>query len=279
MALTSSEYIKHHLTNLTWGCDAGHCGFAASMEQAHAMGFWSVHVDSMLWAIICAMGLGWMLRSVAVKMQAGVPRGLQNLVEVLVEFVDSSVKESFQGRKASAMVAPMALTLLLWIFVMNFLDLVPVDILPMIFQSAGVEHMRVVPTTDPNITLGMASFVFLLIIGYSIRFKGIGGFVGELTLHPFNHPVFIPFNLLLEGVSLLAKPISLGMRLFGNMYAGELIFILICTMYPTNIGLGAFGGVLQWAWAVFHILIITLQAFIFMMLTIVYMSAAQEVHH
>ncbi len=279
MALTSGEYIKHHLTNLTWGCESGHCGFAQNMEQAHAMGFWSIHVDSMIWALVCACGLGWMLRTVAVKMQSGVPGALQNLIEILVEFVDNSVKESFQGRQASAMVAPMALTLLLWIFAMNFLDLVPVDVLPLIFQSAGVEHMRVVPTTDPNITLGMAVFVFLLIIGYSIRFKGIGGFVGELTMHPFNHPVFIPFNFLLEGVSLLAKPISLGMRLFGNMYAGELIFILICTMYPTNIGLGAFGGVLQWAWAVFHILIITLQAFIFMMLTIVYMSAAQEAHH
>ncbi len=279
MAQTSGEYIKHHLTNLTWGCQGGHCGLADSMQQAHAMGFWSIHLDSLCWSIGAALLLAWVLRRVATGMTSGVPGGLQNLVEILVDFVDGAVRESFQGRKASAMVAPMALTLLLWIFAMNFLDLVPVDILPLIFQAAGVEHMRVVPTTDPNITLGMATFVFLLIIGYSIRFKGVGGFVGELTLHPFNHPVFIPFNLLLEGVSLIAKPISLGMRLFGNMYAGELIFILICTMYSTNIFLGSFGAVLQLMWAVFHILIITLQAFIFMMLTIVYMSAAQESHH
>lgn len=279
MALTSGEYIKHHLTNLTWGCHAGHCGIASSMDEAHAMGFWSVHVDSMAWSIGTAVILAAILRMVAVRMTSGVPGKLQNLVEVLVNFADSSVKESFQGRQASPMIAPMALTLFVWIFAMNFMDLIPVDILPMLFQALGIEHMRVVPTTDPNITLGMAVFVFLMIIFFSIRHKGLGGFVGELTLHPFNHPVFIPFNFLLEGVGLLAKPVSLGMRLFGNMYAGELIFILICTMYAANVFLGSFGVVLQWAWAVFHILIITLQAFIFMMLTIVYMSAAQESHH
>ena len=280
MALTSSEYIKHHLTNLTWGCDAtGHCGFAETAAQVKAMGFWAVHFDSLAWSLGLGLVLAIFLRRAALQATTGVPGRWLNLIEVLVDFVDASVRESFQGRPASRMVAPMALTLLIWIFAMNFMDLIPVDILPQLFRTAGVEHMRVVPTTDPNITLGMALYVFLMILFYSIRQKGFGGFVGELTLHPFNHWAFIPVNFILEGVSLLAKPVSLGMRLFGNMYAGELIFILIAVMYAANMLLGSLGIVLQWAWAVFHILIITLQAFIFMMLTIVYMSAAHETHH
>ncbi len=280
MALTSSEYIKHHLTNLTWGCQvSGHCGFAETTAQVKSMGFWAVHFDSLAWSLGIGLVLALFLRRAALQATSGVPGRWLNLVEVLVDFVDASVRESFQGRPSSRMVAPMALSLLVWIFVMNFMDLIPVDILPMLFHAAGVEHMRVVPTTDPNITLGMALYVFLMILFYSIRQKGLGGFVGELTLHPFNHWIFIPVNFILEGVSLLAKPVSLGMRLFGNMYAGELIFILIATMYAANALLGSLGIVLQWAWAVFHILIITLQAFIFMMLTIVYMSAAHETHH
>ena len=164
---------------------------------------------------------------------------------------------------------------------MNFMDLIPVDLLP---QAAalitGDSHLflKVVPTTDPNATLGMALGVFILILYYSIKIKGIGGFLGELTLHPFGKWM-LPFNLFLEGVNLISKPVSLGLRLFGNMYAGEMIFILIALMYSGGLLVGVAGGVLQWAWAVFHILIITLQAFIFMVLTIVYLSMAHESSH
>jgi len=167
---------------------------------------------------------------------------------------------------------------------MNFMDLIPVDVLPSIFGAFGVHYMKVVPSTDVNVTLGMSLFVFALMIFYSIKIKGIGGFVGELTLHPFNakNPIvqalFIPVNFFLESIALLAKPISLALRLFGNMYAGEMIFILIALMFSAGVGMALLGGVLQWAWAVFHILVITLQAFIFMMLTIVYLSMAHEDH-
>lgn len=281
MAHTSSEYIKHHLTNLTWGCQhsTGVCGFAQTEEQVKDMGFWAVHVDSIGWSLGLGLVFALLFSAAARRVTSGVPGKLQNFVEVIVNFVDGSVKESFQGRPSSPMVGPLALTLFSWIFLMNFMDLIPVDFLPQVAEAAGVEHMKSVPTTDPNITLGMALFVFLALIIYSIRNKGVGGFVGELTLHPFNHWLFVPVNFILEGVSLLAKPVSLGMRLFGNMYAGELIFILIAVMYTVNWLLGSLGVALHWAWAVFHILVITLQAFIFMMLTIVYMSAAHETHH
>jgi F-type H+-transporting ATPase subunit a len=218
----------------------------------------------------------------AKKASTGVPSGMLNFVEMIVEFIDNTVKESFHGR--SKIVAPLALTIFTWVFMMNFMDLIPVDVLPAIFGAMGVGYMKVVPSTDVNVTLGMALFVFALMIFYSIKIKGIGGFVGELTLHPFNvkNPVvqalFIPVNFFLESIALIAKPISLGLRLFGNMYAGEMIFILIALMFSAGAALGLMAGVLQWAWAVFHILVITLQAFIFMMLTIVYLSMAHEDH-
>jgi len=201
---------------------------------------------------------------------------------MIVEFIDNTVKEAFHGK--NALVAPLSLTIFTWVFMMNFMDLIPVDVLPTIFGALGVHYMKVVPSTDVNITLGMALTVFAMMIFYSIKVKGIGGFVGELTLHPFNakNPVvqalFIPVNFFLESIALIAKPISLALRLFGNMYAGEMIFILIALMFSAGAFLGLLGGVLQWAWAVFHILVITLQAFIFMMLTIVYLSMAHEDH-
>ena len=205
----------------------------------------------------------------------------------MVEFVDGSVKDTFHGR--NALIAPLALTIFVWIFLMNLMDLVPVDFLPVLAAKiTGNEHLffRVVPTTDPNATLGLALSVFALIVFYSIKVKGIGGFLGELTLHPFSSSnivvqiLLIPVNFLLEFVTLIAKPISLALRLFGNMYAGELIFILIAVMFGSGLFLlSTLGVALNWAWAVFHILIITLQAFIFMMLTIVYLSMAHEDNH
>jgi F-type H+-transporting ATPase subunit a len=239
-------------------------------------------------AVSVVLGLFFILlfRAAAKRATSGQPGKLQNFVEVLVEFVDGSVKDTFHGR--NALIAPLGLTIFVWVFLMNFMDLIPVDWLPMLAAKiSGDPHLyfRVVPTTDPNATLGLALSVFALILYYSIKVKGIGGFIGELTLHPFGsknvfvQALLIPVNFLLEFVTLIAKPISLALRLFGNLYAGELIFILIAIMFGGGLLLGALGIALQWAWAVFHILIIVLQAFIFMMLTIVYLSMAHEDNH
>ncbi|MDT4802821.1 ATP synthase subunit a [compost metagenome] len=285
---TASGYIQHHLQNLTFGrLPNGDWGFAHSAEQAKEMGFWAFHIDTLGWSIGLGLIFVLLFRMAAKKATSGVPGGLQNLVEVMVDFVDSNVKDTFHGR--NPLIAPLALTIFVWIFLMNAIDLVPVDWIPMLAAKiAGDDHLffRAVPTTDPNATLGMAFSVFALIIFYSIKVKGIGGFLGELTLHPFSSKnmlvqiILIPVNFLLEFVTLIAKPISLALRLFGNMYAGELVFILIAVMFGAGILLlSGLGIALQWAWAVFHILIITLQAFIFMMLTIVYLSMAHEDNH
>jgi len=212
-----------------------------------------------------------------------VPSGAQNFVEWIVDFIDDSVRGSFSGR--NPLVAPLALTIFLWIFLMNFMDLIAIDWLPGLATALGIPFLKIVPSTDPNATFGMALSVFALVLYYSIKIKGVGGFMGELTLMPFqsNNKVvqiaFMPINLLLEGVTLIAKPVSLALRLFGNMYAGEMIFILIALMYSAGWAIGLFGGFLQLGWAIFHILIITLQAFIFMTLTIVYLDMAHQEHH
>ena len=274
---TASEYIQHHLQNLVLGVHPEHgLSFAHSAADAKAMGFWAIHLDSMFWSI----GLGclflWLFKKAADNITQGVPGPLQNFAELMVEFVDNSVKETFNGK--SDLIGPLALTILVWVFLMNLMDLVPVDLVPRISSAIGIEYMKIVPSTDVNVTLGMSLSVFALIIFYSIKIKGVSGFLAELTLQPFSsdnkiiQALFIPVNLLLEGVGLIAKPISLALRLFGNLYAGELIFILIALL----------PWFLQWAlsvpWAIFHILVIVLQAFIFMMLTIVYLSMAHE-HH
>jgi F-type H+-transporting ATPase subunit a len=287
-AETASGYIQHHLQNLTFGKLAdGGWGFAHNAAEAKAMGFWAFHVDTLGWSIALGLIFVLLFRLVARKATSGQPGGLQNFVEVMVEFVDGSVKDSFHGR--SAVIAPLALTIFAWVFLMNAIDLIPVDWIPQIAAKLTGDHeipFRAVSTTDPNATLGMALSVFALIIFYSIKIKGLGGFIGELTLHPFSSKnmavqiLLIPVNFLLEFVTLIAKPISLALRLFGNMYAGELVFILIAVMFGSGLlWLSGLGVVLQWAWAVFHILIITLQAFIFMMLTIVYLSMAHEDNH
>ncbi|WP_043311980.1 F0F1 ATP synthase subunit A [Pseudomonas sp. ML96] len=285
---TASGYIQHHLQNLTFGqLPNGDWGFAHTAQEAKEMGFWAFHVDTLGWSVVLGLVFILLFRMAAKRATSGQPGGLQNFVEVLIEFVDGSVKDTFHGR--NALIAPLALTIFVWIFLMNLMDLVPVDFLPMTAAwITGNEHLffRVVPTTDPNATLGMALSVFALIVFYSIKVKGIGGFLGELTLHPFSSSnivvqiLLIPVNFLLEFVTLIAKPISLALRLFGNMYAGELIFILIAVMFGSGLFLlSTLGVALNWAWAVFHILIITLQAFIFMMLTIVYLSMAHEDNH
>lgn len=292
---TAGEYIKHHLQNLTYGKfpqgheHAGDWGFAHNAQEAKEMGFMAIHVDTMFWSIILGVLFLYLFRKVAKNATSGIPGGMQNFVEMLVEFVDSSVKGAFSGR--NAMVAPMALTIFVWVFLINAMDLVPVDWLPQIATLIGHHvfgmdphhvYFKVVPSTDPNATFGMALSVFALTIFYSFKIKGPIGFASELTLHPFSSSnkivqlVFIPINFLLEFVALLAKPLSLSLRLYGNMFAGEMIFILIALMYGGGLALGMFGGVLQMGWAIFHVLIITLQAYIFMVLTIVYMDLAYQ---
>lgn len=289
---TVSEYIVHHLTNLTYGkLPAGFerldehgqsqvltedtWTMAHGGAEAAAMGFNAIHVDSMAWSIGLGIFFCWLFRRVAKQASSGVPGGVVNFAEMIVEFVDNNVRDTFHGR--NPMVAPMALTIFVWVFLMNFMDLIPVDLIPALLSLVGVHYQKVVPSTDPNITMGMALGVFILMIYYSIKIKGFG-FVKELTLHPFEHWVFIPINLFMEVVGLLAKPFSLGLRLFGNMYAGEMIFILIAALYSAGALWLAPAGLLQIAWAIFHVLIITLQAFIFMVLTVVYLSMAHEDH-
>ncbi|MCS3457033.1 F0F1 ATP synthase subunit A [Aeromonas rivuli] len=252
--LTPQEYISHHLTHLQVGS-----------------GFWTVNIDSMIFSVLLGTLFIWSFRRVAVKATSGVPGKLQCFVEMLVEFVNGNVKDIFHGR--NKVIAPLGLTVFVWIFLMNFMDLIPVDFIPHAAQLMGVPYLRVVPSADVNITMSMALGVFFLILYYSIKVKGIKGFVKELTLQPFNHPAAIPVNFILETVTLISKPVSLGLRLFGNMYAGELIFILIAGLLPWWSQ-----WILSVPWAIFHILIITLQAFIFMVLTIVYLSMAQEDH-
>jgi len=272
---TTSEYIKHHLTNATMCSTDNGIAFNKACSEA---GFWAWHVDTLAWSI--GLGLLFLIifRSVASKATTGVPGKMQAFVELVVEFVDDNVKSTFHGK--SALIAPLALTIFVWVLLMNLMDLVPVDLIPwvsgLIGQAAfGMDphdvYNKAVPTTDLNLTFALASGVFILILFYSIKMKGIGGFAKELTMQPFGHPIFIPVNFILETVTLLARPLSLALRLFGNLYASELIFILIATI-------GYFQLPLHFMWAVFHILVLPLQAFIFMMLTIVYLSLACEDH-
>ena len=281
--LSSTDYIKHHLQNLTWGQHPdGSWGLAHTAAEAKEMGFMAIHVDTMFWSISLGLLFLYFFRKVAKNAQSGVPGGLQNFVEMIVEFVDTSVRGSFTAK--NDLVAPLALTVFVWIFLMNFMDLIPVDWIPGLATASGIHFMKVVPSTDPNATFGMALSVFALMLFYSIKIKGVSGFSGELTLQPFQsknvlvQALFIPINFLLEFVSLIAKPVSLSLRLFGNMYAGEMIFILIALMFSGGFAVGLFGGFLQLGWAIFHILIVTLQAFIFMTLTIVYMDMAHSEH-
>jgi len=274
---TSAEYIRHHLQNLTYGqLPDGSWGIAHSPEQAKEMGFWALHLDTMGFSIGLGVFFLYFFRRAAKNATTGVPGGLQNFAEWVVEFIEETVRGSFSGK--NPLVAPLAFTIFLWILLMNFMDLIAIDFLPSLATLAGIPYMKVVPTTDPNATFGMAFGVFFLILYYSFKIKGPGGFFAELAFQPFGK-LGMPINLLLEGVNLIAKPISLALRLFGNMYAGEMIFILIAIMYSGGLVIGAFGGLLQIGWAIFHILIVTLQAFIFMTLTIVYLDMAHQEHH
>ena len=272
---TSGEYISHHLQNLqVCKNEAGEW-----VWNQCAGNFWTLNVDSMFWSVFLGLVFVWIFGSVARKASVDKPGKLQAFVEMIVDFVDTSVKETFHGK--SRLIAPLALTIFVWVFFMNLMDLIPVDWIPKGAELVGIPYMKVVPTTDVNITFGLSISVFVLIIVYTTIFKGPFGLIKDLTLHPIEPPTrgwgllaspfIIAFNLILESVALLAKPVSLSLRLFGNLFAGELIFILIALI-------GIWQLPLHFAWAVFHVLIVTLQAFIFMMLTIVYLSLASESH-
>ena len=256
--LTSGEYIVHHLTNLRAG-----------------EGFWTFHLDTLI--VSGALGLvvfGFMMM-LARKASSGVPSGWQNFVEMVVSMVDAQVKDTFHAK--SNLVTPLAITIFIWVFMMNLMDLIPVDFLPMTAHAAGVPYLKIVPTTDPNLTFGMSLSVFAIMIAFNFKYKGAGGFLREALTVPFGKYLF-PVNLLFRIIEDLAKPVSLSLRLFGNMYAGEMVFILLAVFAGAGYIWSPFAATLSLGWAIFHILIITLQAFVFMMLTIVYMSMAAE-HH
>ncbi|HUI60782.1 MAG TPA: F0F1 ATP synthase subunit A [Steroidobacteraceae bacterium] len=276
----ATEYILHHQTFLSNKAPHGIVDFSV------------INYDTVFFSVgLAAVFLG-LFGYVAAKASSGVPGRVQNFVEAIVGFVDQQVRDTFHG--TSRLIAPLALTIFCWIFLFNFMDLVPVDLLPAAARNAGLEHLKVVPSTDLNATFAMSLTVFVLIIFYSIRMKGLGGFIGELTLHPFQarnwfvQALLVPVNFVLESVTFLARPVSLSLRLYGNLYAGEMIFLLLAVL-TLNHGLNhllSVGGilgvtgqvVLGLVWALFHILVITLQAFIFMVLTIVYLAMASE-HH
>lgn len=269
--VTTTAYIVHHMQNLSLNLHT-----MSFVHVGERSGFWVLNLDTL--AVSFLLGILFLLffRMAAKKATSGMPGKLQTFVEIMVEFVDTQVKDTFHGQ--SKIIAPLALTIFVWVFLMNAMDLLPVDLIPRIASTAGLPYMRAVPTADPNLTFALSLSIFFLVIIFSIRVKGAGGFAKELVSVPFKAKpramriVLMPCNLFFNLVEHLARPISLSLRLFGNLFAGELIFILIALL-PFY---------MQWipgsAWAVFHILIITLQAFIFMMLTIVYLALAVEEH-
>lgn len=273
-ANSATQYIQHHLSNLQLDL--------STMEVGGDLGgFWVLNLDSIFFSIVLGVFFLFFFRMAAKKVTASEPGGLQNFVEMVVDFTDTQVRDIYHGK--STLIAPLALTIFVWVFLMNFMDLVPVDALPAAADAAGIDYLKVVPSTDLNITFGLSISVFALMIFYSIKIKGAGGYTKELLGHPFGYWL-APFNLMLNVVETLAKPVSLSLRLFGNLYAGELIFILIAVF---TLGAGAsllavpmfiLQVLLGVGWAIFHILVITLQAYIFGMLTIVYLSMAQETH-
>jgi F-type H+-transporting ATPase subunit a len=259
-----TEYISHHLKHLT--------------PHTSPEGFWAVHIDSVTVSLVLgALFCLWFWLK-ARKATAGVPGKGQAFVEIVLEFVDGQVKDVFHGDRR--VLGPLALTVFVWVFLMNAMDLLPVDLLPWITEKFGVGHFRAVPTADINMTFAMSLTVLLLIIFYSFKAKGFSGYMHEMFTAPFGkHPLLWLPNFALNLVELLSKPVSLAMRLFGNMYAGELVFMLIAGLFTAGswalYGMGIIGYTV---WGIFHILIISIQAFIFMVLTVVYISMAHD-HH
>jgi F-type H+-transporting ATPase subunit a len=272
-APTAGEYIRHHLTHLQ------------NKSQTSIVDFSVFNLDSIFYAVLLGLVGSFLLWRAAKSATSGVPGRFQAAVEILVEMVDAQAKGIVHNAHSRKMVAPLALTVFIWIFLMNAMDLLPVDLLPLLGEKMGVHYMRVVPTADLSVTMGLSLSVLIVCLVYNVKIKGIGGWVHELFSAPFGDKVFLyPFNFLMQIIEFVAKTVSHGMRLFGNMYAGELIFMLIAlmggawTLSATGIGLMIGHIIAGTAWAIFHILIITLQAFVFMMLTLVYVGQAHDAH-
>lgn len=275
---TAGEYIVHHLQHLQ------------NHKPTNVVDFSVFNFDSLFWAILMGVLGCWLLWRAARKATSGVPGRFQAAVEILVEMVDSQAKGIVHNAESRKLVAPLALTVFVWIFLMNAMDLLPVDLIPAIWHGVGPavgapDYMRVVPTADLSVTMGLSLGVLLVCLAYNVKIKGLGGWTHELFTAPFgSHPVLWPFNFMMQVIEFVAKTVSHGMRLFGNMYAGELIFMLIAllggawTLSATGIGLALLHIIAGSAWAIFHILIITLQAFVFMMLTLVYIGQAHDAH-
>jgi F-type H+-transporting ATPase subunit a len=265
--VTPSEYIQHHLQNLP---------LSLSDLSATQNGFWTLNIDTLFFSFLLGVVFLGFFYGVSRHLKVENPGRFQNFAELMLEFVDKQVSDTFHGK--SILIAPLALTIFIWVFLMNAMDLLPVDLLPRLAGLLGFHHLRAVPTTDMNLTFALSLSVFFLVMFYSVFAKGFLGFMHELVSVPFRANNFIakcllaPLNLAFNLVEHLARPISLSLRLFGNLFAGELMFILIALL-PWYIQFAP-----GWIWAVFHILIITLQAFIFMMLTVVYLSLAVETH-
>lgn len=263
--LTPSSYIQHHLTF-----------FAKPLGDG---GFWTLHVDSLVTAIVLGVvGIGsiwWVVRGAT----SGVPNKRQAFVELLIGFVDDQVKGIFQHGDRNRFIAPAALTVFVWVILMNAMDFLPVDIVAKILGWLGLHEWRIVPTADVNTTFALSLSVLALSIYFAISVKGLGGWIHELFCAPFGaHPLLWPANFLFNLVEYISKPLSHSMRLFGNMYAGEILFLLLWMWAATGLVGTAFGFLFGLGWAIFHILIVALQAYIFMMLTIVYLAMAHE-HH
>lgn len=277
-APNAGEYIGHHLTHLN---STGH-------KQASVVDWSVINFDTLFYSVTLGL-IGIAIMALAArKATSGTPGRFQGAVEMLVEFAGGQAKAIVHSEESRKFVAPLALTVFVWVLLMNAMDFLPLDLLPVIWQTATGDHhayMRVVPTADLNATLGMSLGVLVLCIYYNIKIKGFGGWTHELFTAPFgNHPLLYPVNFAMQMVEFAAKTISHGMRLFGNMYAGELIFMLIALMGAAWSGTAT--GAALWVghvlagsgWAIFHIMIVVLQAFIFMMLTLVYIGQAHEGH-
>ena len=272
-APNASEYVSHHLGHLT------------NVKQTSLVDWSVIHLDTMFYSIALGLLAVFVMARAAKKATSGVPGRFQAAVEILIEMVADQAKGIVHSPESRKFVAPVALTVFIWIFLMNAMDLLPVDMLPMLGALVGIEYMRVVPTADLNAALGMSLAVLVMCLYYNVKIKGLCGWMHELFTAPFgNHFLLYPINFAMQMIEFVAKTVSHGMRLFGNMYAGELIFMLIALMgaaWAGTLGSGLlwFGHIIAGtAWAIFHILIITLQAFIFMMLTLVYIGQAHESH-
>ncbi|CAL4317495.1 ATP synthase subunit a [Buchnera aphidicola (Eriosoma lanigerum)] len=266
--LNPQKYISHHLQHLTLDLHT----LKLLGKENILNNFWVINLDSLFFSFILGFIFSVLFYVTTKTLKQRKPSKLQTFIEIIINFINKNVTEIYQEK--NKLIAPLSLTIFMWIFLMNLMDLLPIDYLPVLGNTLfEIKFMRIVPSADINITLSLAIGVFILILYYNLKIKGYVNFIKELTLQPFNHPIFLVFNLTLELITLISKPISLALRLFGNMYAGEMIFIMISSLLPWWSQ-----WILNTPWAIFHILVIFLQSFIFMVLTIVYLSMASQKH-